>query len=141
MSHRIIVGVDGSIHSMAALRWAMEDVTAHQDFEVMAVLAWQLPMVSNPASFDPDELQRCYEELLDQTVNDALPSPELPVRCCVVSGDPIEVLVEASRDAQLLVLGSRGRSRFSGLMLGSVSQACAAGAACPVVVVKPASKD
>ena len=141
MSHRIIVGVDGSIHSMAALRWAMKDVTAHQDSEVMAVLAWQLPMVSNPASFDPNELQRSYEELLDQTVNDALPSPELPVRSCAVSGDPIEVLVEASRDAQLLVLDSRGRSRFSGLMLGSVSQACAAGAACPVVVVKPASKD
>ena len=141
MSHRIIVGVDGSIHSMAALRWAMEDAIAHQDSEVMAVLAWQLPMVSNPAAFDPDELQRAYEDLLDQTVNDTLPSPELPVRCCVVPGDPIEVLVEASRDAQLLVLGSRGRSRFLGLMLGSVSQVCAAGAACPVVVVKPASEN
>lgn len=136
MSHRIVVGVDGSAHSIAALRWAMDDAITRKHAEVIAVLAWQMPLVSNPAAFDSEELQSTYEKLLTETVSDALVSPHVPVRTHVVSGDPIDVLLEASRDAQLLVVGSRGRSPFAGLILGSVSQACAARAACPVVVVK-----
>lgn len=136
MSYRIVVGVDGSTHSSAALRWAMDNATARKAAEVVAVLAWQMPLVSNPTAFDSEELQGTYEKLLTETVNDALPSPGLPVDLRVVMGDPIDVLVEASHDAQLLVVGSRGRSPFAGLILGSVSQACAARAACPVVVVK-----
>ena len=136
MSHRIIVGVDGSAHSIAALRWAVDDAATRKQAEVIAVLAWRMPLVSNPAAFDREELQRAYEKLLTETVSDAFPSPHVPVRTCVVAGDPIDVLVEASRDAQLLVVGSRGRSPFAGLILGAVSQACAARAACPVVVVK-----
>jgi nucleotide-binding universal stress UspA family protein len=54
----------------------------------------------------------------------------------VAEGDPIEALVAAAEDADLLVLGTRGRSQFAGLLLGSVSQACAAHASCPVVLVK-----
>jgi nucleotide-binding universal stress UspA family protein len=57
----------------------------------------------------------------------------LPV---VAEGDPTEVLIQAAAEADLLVLGSRGRSPFKGLLLGSVTQGCAAGAACPVVIVK-----
>jgi nucleotide-binding universal stress UspA family protein len=56
-------------------------------------------------------------------------------------GDTVETLVEAAKEAQLLVLGGRGRSSFAGLMLGSVSQACAARADCPVVVVKKAESE
>jgi nucleotide-binding universal stress UspA family protein len=56
-------------------------------------------------------------------------------------GDTVETLVEAAKGAQLLVLGGRGRSSFAGLMLGSVSQACAARAECPVVVVKKAASE
>ncbi|MDI3313391.1 MAG: universal stress protein [Mycobacterium sp.] len=136
MSYRIVVGIDASAHSIAALRWAMQHAAGRQDAEVITVLAWQMPLVSNPAAFDREELQRTYEKLLAETVGEELPSPGLPVGRCVVLGDPIKVLVEASRDAQLLVVGSRGRSPFAGLILGSVSQACAARAACPVVVVK-----
>lgn len=136
MSYRIVVGVDASAHSNAALRWAVDDATARKDAEVIAVLAWQMPLVSNPGAFDRDELQRSYEKLLTDTVADALALPHLPVDLRVVMGDPIDVLVEASRDAQLLVVGSRGRSQFTGVILGSVSQSCAARAACPVVVVK-----
>jgi nucleotide-binding universal stress UspA family protein len=136
MSVRIIVGIDASTHSTAALRWAMHYASAQHDAEVIAVLAWQLPLVSNPAAFDRDELQHTYEGLLIETISEALPSPDLPVYTRVVMGDPIDVLVDASRDAQLLVVGSRGRSPYAGLILGSVSQACAARAACPVVVVR-----
>jgi len=54
----------------------------------------------------------------------------------VAEGDPIETLVTAADDVDLLVLATRGRSPFAGLLLGSVSQACAAHASCPVVLVK-----
>ena len=55
----------------------------------------------------------------------------------VAEGDPTEALITAARGADLLVLGSRGRSQFRRLLLGSVSQGCAAYAPCPVVLVKP----
>jgi nucleotide-binding universal stress UspA family protein len=54
----------------------------------------------------------------------------------VVEGDPTDSLVTASKQADLLVLGTCGRSPFAGLLLGSVSQRAAANAACPVVLVK-----
>ncbi|MBS4728303.1 MFS transporter [Mycobacterium sp. SM1] len=141
MSYRIVVGIDASTHSAAALRWAVRHAAGRQDAVVITVLAWQMPLVSNPAAFDREALQRTYEKLLAETVSEALPSPGLPVGRCAVLGDPIDVLVEASRDAQLLVVGSRGRSPFAGVILGSVSQACAARAACPVVVVKEPNAD
>jgi nucleotide-binding universal stress UspA family protein len=136
MSYRIVVGVDGSPHGTSALRWAMTDAATRKDAKVIAVLAWQMPLVSNPTAFDPEELQANYEELLVQTVADAPHQPGVPVETRVISGEPIDVLVEESRDAQLLVVGSRGKSLFKGVLLGSVSQACAARAVCPVVVVK-----
>jgi nucleotide-binding universal stress UspA family protein len=54
----------------------------------------------------------------------------------VAEGDPAEALITASKDADLLVLGTRGRSPLAGLLLGSVSQLCAAAASCPVVLIK-----
>ena len=62
----------------------------------------------------------------------------VPVIPVVAEGDPSEVLDVASRDADLVVVGVRGRSPFVGLVLGAVSQRVAATAACPVVLVKPA---
>ena len=136
MSYRIVVGVDGSPHSAAALRWSLEEAAAHAESEVVAVLAWQVPFLSNPAAFEREELQRTYEEFLIKSVSEIVPTPAVPLHTLVAEGDPTEALLEAARASQLLVLGSRGRSPLKGLMLGSVSQACAAGAACPVVVVK-----
>lgn len=138
MTYRIVVGVDGSAHSTAALRWAMDDAGARKGAEVIAILAWQMPLVSNPSAFDPEELQASYEELLTKTVSQGPRPAGVPVRTRVISGEPIDVLVDESREAQLLVVGSRGRSLFKGVLLGSVSQACAARAVCPVVVVKQA---
>ena len=54
----------------------------------------------------------------------------------VAEGDPAEALVSAAKDADLLVLGTRGRSRLGGFLLGAVSARCAAAAACPVLLVK-----
>jgi nucleotide-binding universal stress UspA family protein len=65
-----------------------------------------------------------------------VPKPAVPLETLVAEGDPTESMVEASKDANLLVLGIRGRSPFAGLLLGSVSQGAAATAHCPVVLVK-----
>jgi nucleotide-binding universal stress UspA family protein len=135
VTYKVVVGVDGSAHGAAALRWALSDAAGHAG-EVTAVLAWQLPFLSMPGAFDRDELERTYKDFLLKTVAEIAPAPEVPVHTVVAEGDPIETLVTAAADADLLVLGTRGRSAFAGLLLGSVSQACAAHASCPVVLVK-----
>jgi nucleotide-binding universal stress UspA family protein len=60
----------------------------------------------------------------------------VPLHNVVAEGDPAKSLLIASQNASLLVLGTRGRSPFAGMVLGSVSQRCAAAATCPVVLVK-----
>jgi nucleotide-binding universal stress UspA family protein len=135
MTYRIVVGLDASEHSKAALLWALEQATCMPDGEVVALFSWQMPFYGMPGGFERDELEQGAKSLLLQTVAETAPEPPVPLRTIVAEGDPIESLVEASKQASLLVLGTRGRSRF-GLMIGSVSQACSAHAACPVVLVK-----
>jgi nucleotide-binding universal stress UspA family protein len=135
MTYRIVVGVDGSEHSSAALRWALSEAECHAG-TVTAVLAWQVPFLSFPGAFDRDELEKAYKEFLIETVSGIAPKPAVPLETFVVEGDATESMVEASKDANLLVLGIRGRSPFAGLLLGSVSQGAAATAHCPVVLVK-----
>jgi nucleotide-binding universal stress UspA family protein len=135
MTYRIVVGVDGSPHGDAALRWALAEAEAH-DGEVRVVFAWQLPFISFPGAFDRDDLEKRAKELLIERVSAVAPSPRVPLEPLVAEGDPAESLVAAAAGANLLALGARGRSPFAGLMLGSVSQRCAAKAPCPVVIVK-----
>ena len=135
MTYRIVVGVDGSEHSNSALRWALTEAECHSG-TVTAVLAWQVPFISFPGAFDRDELEKAYKEFLVETVSTVAPKPAVPLETLVAEGDPTEAMVEASKGANLLVLGIRGRSPFAGLLLGSVSQGAAATAHCPVVLVK-----
>ncbi|MGA8462442.1 MAG: universal stress protein, partial [Streptosporangiaceae bacterium] len=132
----IVVGVDGSEHSNAALRWALAEAEVHSDGMVTAVLSWQVPFLSFPGAFDRDELENAYKNFLIETVSAIAPKPAVPLETLVAEGDPTESMIEASKDANLLVLGIRGRSPFAGLLLGSVSQGAAATAHCPVVLVK-----
>jgi len=136
VTYRIVVGVDGSEHSNAALRWALAEAEAHSGGMVTAVLSWQVPFLSFPGAFDRDELEKAYKSFLIETVSAIAPRPPVPLETLVAEGDPTESMVEASKDANLLVLGIRGRSPFAGLLLGSVSQGAAATAHCPVVLVK-----
>jgi nucleotide-binding universal stress UspA family protein len=71
-----------------------------------------------------------------EIVSTVAPSPPVPLATLVAEGDPAESLIVASQDADVLVVGTRGRSPFAGLVLGSVSQRCAAAARCPVVLIK-----
>jgi nucleotide-binding universal stress UspA family protein len=136
VTYRIVVGVDGSEHSNAALRWALDEAESHSDGMVTAVLSWQMPFLSFPGGFDREELDKTYKNFLLETVSAIAPKPKVPLETLVAEGDPTEALVESSKDAKLLVLGIRGRSPFAGLLLGSVSQGAAAMAHCPVVLVK-----
>jgi nucleotide-binding universal stress UspA family protein len=135
MTYRIVVGVDGSEHAVAALKWALNEAECHSG-TVTAVLAWQVPFLSFPGAFDRDELEKAYKEFLVETVSGIAPKPAVPLETLVAEGDPTEAMVEASKGANLLVLGIRGRSPFASLLLGGVSQGAAATAHCPVVLVK-----
>ena len=136
MTYRIVVGVDGSEHSDAALRWALDEAQVREGGELTAVFAWELPFVSFPGAFDRDELEKAGKEFIVSFVSNVVPTPPIPLITLVAEGDPAASLIKASEGADLLVVGTRGRSPWAGLLLGSVSQRCAAGAACPVVLIK-----
>lgn len=137
----IVVGFDGSPHARAALEYAAREARAHRS-ELRVVTAWHVPAMAyasglGPApSFDPHELEEAARATASQASaqlgNDAA---EITLETRVREGQPAHVLVEEAADADLLVVGSRGHGGFSGLLLGSVSQQCAAHAHCPVVIV------
>lgn len=134
-----VVGVDGSDTSIAALRWACRQAE-RTGARVEAMIAWQWPIgfgaaIPVASGYDPGGDART---LLDQVLSEVSGEfPSVPLAGRAVEGHPSEVLVEASRHADLLVVGSRGRGEVAGLLLGSVSQYCATHATSPVVVFRP----
>jgi nucleotide-binding universal stress UspA family protein len=135
MTYHVVVGIDGSAHSDAALRWALDQAETRGG-QVTAVFAWQQPFVSIPGAFDREELEQAAKDFLVQKVSAVAPSPKVPLLPLVAEGDPAEALVLAAKYADLLVVGTRGRSPFMGSVLGAVSLRCAAGARCPVTLIK-----
>ena len=135
MTFHVVVGVDGSAHADAALRFALAEAETH-DGDVTAVFAWQQPLISIPGAFDREELEQAAKDYLVEKVSAVTPSPRVPLLPLVAEGDPAEALVVAAKDADLLVVGTRGRSPFLGSVLGAVSLRCAAGANCPVTLIK-----
>lgn len=139
MSGRIVVGVDGSDASAAALRWALREARL-RGAAVEAVHAWQLPYSADLAvATDPSaatQMERQGRHLVEHTIDAAGPVPVgITVERFVVSGGPAHVLLEQARGATLLVVGSHGRGGFAGWLLGSVSRQCAHHAPCPLVIV------
>ncbi len=134
----IVVGVDGSPSSRDALRWAVRQ--AHvTGAEVYAVTAWEVPTTFG-ADLADDAIDWSAGAL--KTVEKALKEasdtePSVTVTPSVARGHAGTILVEESRDAALLVVGSRGHGTAIGMLLGSVSEYCVHHAACPVVVVRP----
>ena len=138
-SGRIVVGVDGSSHSEEALRWALGQARLTGQ-PVDAVISWRIPVeygvgrVGAVAAYDWEGLAT---RTLRDTVAKVADSPEADlVSQRAVMGHPARGLLDAAADAALLVVGSRGRGGFRGMLLGSVSQHVVARAACPVVVVR-----
>jgi nucleotide-binding universal stress UspA family protein len=135
MTKRIVVGVDGSDHGNAALRWAVDEAKAHAA-EIVAVFAWQMPLIGIPGAFDREELEKLCMNFLEETVAAVIPAAQVPITKLVAHGDVSASLIEAAKNADMLVLGSRGRGGFAGLKLGSVSSECVQHASCPVVIIK-----
>ncbi|HZD65394.1 MAG TPA: universal stress protein [Acidimicrobiales bacterium] len=136
---RVVVGIDGSPASLAALDAAVAEAR-WRGAVVQAVLVWRIPdyfyltpVGPWPAQVAEEETQAAKEALAEALAGvpgDVEAVPE------VARGNPAKVLVEAAEGAQLLVVGNRGRGAVAGLVLGSVSHACAAHASCPVLIVR-----
>ncbi|MBD7994680.1 universal stress protein [Arthrobacter sp. Sa2CUA1] len=139
---RIVVGVDGSALSLVALRTARRLGDLLQ-CHLQAVSVWSYPVALAVPVASTEWTPRVEaESALDDTLTAAF-GEEFPegLTKTAVAGQPVHVLVEASRGAELLVVGSRGRGGFKGLLLGSVSSAAAAHAHCPVLIVHPGESD
>lgn len=138
--YHIVVGVDGSENSEHALVWAEEE-RRHRDAELTALFAWEFPLIGIPGAFDRDDLENEAKEFLAGEVA-AVIGEGKPINLVVAQGDPSASMLEACDriEADLLVIGARGRGGFTGLLLGSVGQQCAVHSRCPVVIVKPTAR-
>lgn len=137
---RVVVGIDGSAQSQMALRWA-DFLARTMDCDLDVTIAWQLypgigfgagmasmPSDWNPAGFAAEAARHTVEEVFGTDRPSTL-------RITVQEGSAAQVLLQASKDARMLVVGSRGHGGFAGLLLGAVSAASAEHAKCPVLVV------
>jgi nucleotide-binding universal stress UspA family protein len=136
----VAVGVDGSPGSLAALRFAVAEARARKA-RLRAILAWTIPIGGDlPGGMLP-ELVADFEKEAERELADCLAGVDtagLEVEPVTVEGAAGRALLDASEDATILVVGSRGRGGFKGLLLGSVSGQCVDHAVCPVVVVREA---
>lgn len=133
---RIVVGVDGSDQSQRVLRWAAH-LARGTNARLEAISAWDYPDTWGVAAMPiPGDPQSDMEKVLTETV-DAAFAQQRPanVELSVRQGGAARVLLEASKGALMLVVGSRGHGGFAGLLLGSVSANVAEHASCPVLVV------
>jgi nucleotide-binding universal stress UspA family protein len=139
---RIVVGVDGSPSSKAALIWALRQAEL-TGASVDAVIAWHLPVAVGGIPFasagtmigaDFEDVARM---VLTAAITEAVdPASAVKISSTVVEGNPAQVLLEAAKGAELLVVGSRGHGGFAGAVLGSVSQHCAHHAPCALAIVR-----
>jgi nucleotide-binding universal stress UspA family protein len=145
MAGRIVVGVDGTEESAAALRWALEEAGL-RDAKVEAVHAWSYAPVATPAdaglvplawtesSEAVDATREAAERVAGKQVRE-IAGDNSRVAVSVVAGDAADVLIDAAEGADLLVVGNRGRGAFAQALFGSTSARVSDKAQCPVVVV------
>jgi nucleotide-binding universal stress UspA family protein len=137
----IIVGVDGSAHSRRALEWAMKEAAVRETpLTVMTVHALIRGYFSGGVEFPNDHVLaekagQVVQAEVDSATNDFGGSAPASVTVRVASGSVVEELINAAKDADMLVVGSRGAGGFSRLMMGSVSSLVTQHATCPVVVI------
>ena len=139
---RIVVGVDGSPPSRAALRWAVREAESTGG-TVDAILAWQTPIEMQAYVWaplyeqEPGDFEEAARKTLEGVIsNEVDPAESQRVTSRVVNGHPAQVLIDASVGADLLVVGSRGHSAFVEALLGSVGEHCVHHAHCPVLIIR-----
>lgn len=141
----VVVGIEDTLPAKAALTWAVQHAQ-RIGARVLAVTAWSpMPsLVAGPdmaaaaAVTDPitdGQLQAAAQERLRIALAALPPGTEQLVDRAAMPGDPATVLIDASRDADLLVLGNSGRGAFAAAVTGSVAARCTHHATCPVVLV------
>jgi nucleotide-binding universal stress UspA family protein len=133
----IVVGVDESHHAQSALRWAI-DHGARTNQPVTAVMAWGYldqhysdPGKSFDAAYGAETARKALEAIVTRAAG-----PNHAVRLSAVCDRPAPALLEAARDASLLVVGARGLGGFRGLLVGSVSRHVLHKSTCPVAVIR-----
>ncbi len=137
---RIVVAVDGSKPSVEALRWAVHQAELSNGI-VDAVIAWEFPVAAGglgwaPTSgLDDTDYADLAAKALSTAVEQVGPPPGVIVNQVVENGYPAQVILDAVKDADLLVVGSRGHGGFADALIGSVSTRLVHHATCPVVVV------
>lgn len=138
---RIVVGVDGSGSSLAALEWALEEARLRSG-QVHVVAVWHYPVIGDAAGKAEDHeafgdnARRVHAEAVRRASGAGV-----AVTGEVTEGHPAEVLLKAAAGADLLVVGSRGHGGFAGMRLGSVSGHAVHHAHCPVLVVRTGAGD
>jgi nucleotide-binding universal stress UspA family protein len=142
----IVVGLDGSEASRAALAWALDEAKVRGSI-LRAVHAWMIPAMGSgeapwalipPGSYvdvSGEEIEKAAHDALERELAEAGPDAGVTVERHVEEGPAAEVIVDASKDADLIVVGTRGRGAIATLVLGSTSQAVIHNAGRPVVVV------
>ncbi|HLM63090.1 MAG TPA: universal stress protein [Acidimicrobiales bacterium] len=134
---RIVIGTDGSDAAQAALHWALGEARLRHA-TVQLIHAWQPAFVGGdsflPVPADSDAMAEVAEHLLERAVA-AEDSDGIAIERTEVCAAAPSALMDAAAGASLVVVGSRGRGGFAGLLLGSVSQQVAQHAPCPVVVI------
>jgi nucleotide-binding universal stress UspA family protein len=140
----IVVGVDHSAGEKAALRFALEEARLRQA-TLRVAHAWQFGYIGATgldgllpaAGGELEDVRQAAAAALDETLNEVVADgDDVTIERRLDQGVPAAVLVDESRGADLLVVGSRGHGGFAQLLLGSVSQQCAQHAFCPVVIVR-----
>jgi nucleotide-binding universal stress UspA family protein len=143
----IVVGIDESVHSHQALDWAMREAALRSTtLTVLTVIpAMASPWTGHQLAV-PDEVEmtkrarQAVDEAVAKSTGELGDSKPTQVTVRVFAGYPARALVDASKDADLVVVGSRGGGGFATLLLGSVSSQVAHHAACPVVIVPAAAE-
>jgi nucleotide-binding universal stress UspA family protein len=136
----VVVGIDGSECSRAALRFAVGEARL-RGARLQVVSAWEVPAwayaVGDTESLGPGEFRHEAEVAVEAAMDEARElEPQLDLTSSVAHGQPAATLLEAAGDADLLVVGSRGLGGFSRLLLGSVSEQLAHHAPCPVTIIR-----
>ncbi len=146
-SNRIIVGVDGSEYSSAALQWAARMI-ANLGAPLEVITCVGMPDLFFSSRMEPEltrftgELEESARLLVEQALERAFDATRPDSLTITVKfGAPAKVLVQESRNAQLLVVGRHGEGGFMGQAIGSVSRACAAHSKCPVLLVGQDTED
>lgn len=144
---RLVVGLDGSPGSVAALRWAVAEAQ-YRRADVDVVACWYPPLVAEARGYQVgllgcDDYAAVLRQTLDSALEDIAPDVEAAgadgraVTGRLLEGAPGATLVSESKNATIVVVGRHGRRSLGRLLLGSVSRHVADHAECPVVVVPP----